>query len=255
MSSADEFLAAATKEYQEGHIEPNLWTRAVAQAGNDEELAIAAYLRARATALRLEKRDRRRERRASRAKSRRDAGDREDQPGPRPEIAPANAAGVRFQGLQLRSKYVAAAALASVVAVIWLIVSPQESGSSGAPTVSVVAPSSKGSAPASPLGRAKPVIGSASGDTSKSASGDTSKSDSVAKLEATVQQLKDTGNWNVLVLYASKWTRDEPNNATAWNELSTGYANLRQYNDALIAAKRPWSYPREMHRFGATSDT
>ena len=81
-----------------------------------------------------------------------------------------------------------------------------------------------------PVGRAKPVVGSASGDTSKS--------DSVAKLEATVQQLKDTGNWNVLVLYASKWTRDEPNNATAWNELSTGYANLRQFNDALIAATK-----------------
>ena len=53
-----------------------------------------------------------------------------------------------------------------------------------------------------------------------------------------MQQLKDAGNWNVLVLYASKWTREEPNNATAWNELSIGYANLRQFNDALGAAEK-----------------
>jgi tetratricopeptide (TPR) repeat protein len=44
-----------------------------------------------------------------------------------------------------------------------------------------------------------------------------------------VQQLKDAGNWNVLVLYASKWTRDQPDNAVAWKELSIGYANLRQF--------------------------
>jgi tetratricopeptide (TPR) repeat protein len=232
MASADEFLAAATKEYEEGHIEPTLWARASAQSGNDELLVIAAYLRARATELRLQKRDARRERRASRAHSRRDTRNRENPSGVRPEITPATAAGVRIRGLQLTSKSVAvaAAALVSVVAAIWWIVSPQGSGSSGARTVSVVAPPSKGSAPAGPLARAKPVVGSTSGGRSES--------DSVARLEATVQQLKDTGNWNVLVLYASKWTRDEPNNATAWNELSTGYANLRQFNDALIAATK-----------------
>jgi len=53
-----------------------------------------------------------------------------------------------------------------------------------------------------------------------------------------VQQLKDAGNWNVLVLYASKWTRDEPDNAAAWKELSIGYANLRQFNDAAVAATK-----------------
>ena len=58
------------------------------------------------------------------------------------------------------------------------------------------------------------------------------------KLKVTVQQLKDAGNWNVLVLYASKWTRDEPNNAAAWNELSIGYTKLHQFNDALVAATK-----------------
>jgi tetratricopeptide (TPR) repeat protein len=53
-----------------------------------------------------------------------------------------------------------------------------------------------------------------------------------------VQQLKDTGNWNVLVFYASEWTRKQPDNATAWNELSIGYANLRQFDDALGAVEK-----------------
>jgi tetratricopeptide (TPR) repeat protein len=57
-------------------------------------------------------------------------------------------------------------------------------------------------------------------------------------LAATVRELKIAGNWNVLVLYANEWTRKEPNNAAAWRELSVGYANLQQFNDALDAATR-----------------
>jgi len=53
-----------------------------------------------------------------------------------------------------------------------------------------------------------------------------------------VRQLKDAGNWNVLVLYASEWTRKEPNNSAAWSELSFGYAKLRQFDDALVAAEK-----------------
>ena len=51
-----------------------------------------------------------------------------------------------------------------------------------------------------------------------------------------MQQLKSVGKWNVLVLYATEWTRQEPNNAVAWTELSVGYAKLRQFNEALDAA-------------------
>jgi len=53
-----------------------------------------------------------------------------------------------------------------------------------------------------------------------------------------VRELKIAGNWNVLVLYANEWTRKEPNSAAAWRELSVGYANLQQFNDALDAATR-----------------
>ncbi|MEO8565134.1 MAG: tetratricopeptide repeat protein, partial [Betaproteobacteria bacterium] len=57
-------------------------------------------------------------------------------------------------------------------------------------------------------------------------------------LAATVRELKIAGNWNVLVLYANEWTRKEPNSAAAWRELSVGYANLQQFNDALDAATK-----------------
>ncbi len=73
VTSADDFLASATKEYEEGHIDPALWARAAAQFGDDKSLVIAAYLRARATALHVQKRERRLERRAIRAKARQDA--------------------------------------------------------------------------------------------------------------------------------------------------------------------------------------
>jgi len=42
----------------------------------------------------------------------------------------------------------------------------------------------------------------------------------------------------VLVLYATEWTRREPDNAAAWSDLSIGYAKLQQFGEALDAAKR-----------------
>lgn len=232
MSSADELLAVAMKEYEEGHIDPTLWARAAAQSGNDESLVIAAYLSARATALQVQKRDRRLARRANRAKSRQDTRNRKAEAQPRAEILPAVTVRAPLWGMHRQPKRVAAAAaaLATVVAVVWLVALPQKNESIGPPSASVAAPSAKGSAPAGPAGGAKTIAASTSGGT-----GD---ADSVPTLEATVQQLKDAGNWNVLVLYASKWTRDDPDNAVAWKELSIGYANLRQFNDSVVAATR-----------------
>src|SRR6478672_10710445 len=51
MTTADEFLAAAAKEYEAGTIDRVLWRQAADQHGRDVSLVIAAYLRARATAL------------------------------------------------------------------------------------------------------------------------------------------------------------------------------------------------------------
>ena len=51
------------RQYEEGRMDESLWTRALAQANGDKEAAVAVYLRARATALRLLNRDLRTERR------------------------------------------------------------------------------------------------------------------------------------------------------------------------------------------------
>ncbi len=53
-----------------------------------------------------------------------------------------------------------------------------------------------------------------------------------------IQELRDAGSWNVLVLYLVEWTRKEPRNAEAWDQLRAGYATLKQYDDALAAAKK-----------------
>ena len=229
---ADEFLAAATKEYQEGHIDEALWSRATAQSGADESLAIASYLRARATALRLQRRERRAERRASRARSMQGTSKNKVDAEAYSEDTSATATGVRLGGAQPKLKYavMAAVALASVFAVVRLLAPPQEGDSARQPSVSVAAPSAERSSPARPVKSAQPVAGSPSGGTNDD--------DASPAHEAMVQQLKDAGNWNVLVLYASDWTRKQPDNANAWSELSIGYANLRQFNDALGAAEK-----------------
>jgi tetratricopeptide (TPR) repeat protein len=218
-TSEDAFLAAAAKEYQEGHIDQALWARASAQSGDDESLQVAAYLRARATALQLEKRQRRLERRAKRGRSRQPMA--KHDVAPEPEVLPAQADSVKSRGLQPTLKYfvAAATATATAAAAAWLVVSPQQHDPSVQPSLSAGQ-----SAPASLI-----ATNSNSG---------TSLEAPVPTVEAEVRRLKDAGNWNVLVFYAAKWTREEPNNAAAWSELSIGYANLRQFDDALAAGAR-----------------
>ena len=155
----------------------------------------------------------------------------------------------KFPGMHRKPKFVAAAAaaLAFAVGAASLIALPQKVEPTSPPSVSVAAQPAKESAPASA------VDGCTSGR--RRTTGGTSDGDSVPPLEATVQQLKDAGNWNVLVLYASKWTRDQPDNAAAWKELSIGYANLHQFNDAAVAATKPRSCRRQRRCSGATSAT
>ena len=51
MSSADQFLEQASKEYEAGQVDQALWDRTAARHGGDESMLVAAYLRSRATAL------------------------------------------------------------------------------------------------------------------------------------------------------------------------------------------------------------
>jgi tetratricopeptide (TPR) repeat protein len=231
ITTADEFLANAAKEYQEGHIDSALWRRAVDQCGADSSLAIAAYLRARATALQ-QKQDERSQKLARSTGPLRDASDRKVVSEPQREIVSTTVADVRPRGLKSKLVYLAAAAaaLAFLVVVVWQIASPRESRSLRQTIVSAAATAPDQSAPPAPLGSEQALV--------KSTSGGTNQDGPVTTFETTVQQLKKDGQWNVLVLYAAEWARKEPNNAAPWYELSVGYAKLRQLDDALNAATK-----------------
>lgn len=225
MTSADEFLAAAAKEYEAGTIDKTLWRRAADQCRGDASLVIAAYLNARATALR-HKRDE-----AAKNQPRPVTPN----PGPREgaveveadiEIASANLARDLARTKRMKLLYAAAAAgaLAILAATVFLVASPGASDSSPARTASA--------------SRSAPSAARASAQAAAPDAKNGGRAASEPTLAATVQQLKAAGNWNVVVLYATEWTRKEPGNAAAWHELSIGYAKLRQYNDALDAAAK-----------------
>ncbi len=233
ITTADEFLAAAAREYQTGNIDQALWRRAADQCGDDASLVIAAYLRARATALQLRhKPDEHSQIQSSGAGSKHGASPRQVEAEPRAKIVSTNFAGVLSRGVRPKVLYFAGAvaALVSVVVVVWLIASPRGSEPVRQQIVSAATPSANQSAPPTALGSELPLV--------KSTGGGTNQGDPAPAFEITVQQLKNDRKWNVLVLYASEWARKEPNNATAWYELSVGYANLRQLEEALDAATK-----------------
>ena len=66
LTTTDEFLTAAAKEYEAGEIDPALWRWAGEQSRGDASLVIAAYLRGRATALKLQHNERQRSQKRAR---------------------------------------------------------------------------------------------------------------------------------------------------------------------------------------------
>ena len=230
ITTTDEFLAKAANEYQTGNIDQALWRRAMEQNGGDESLVIAAYLRTRATALQLQQKKEDRPEIQARDRSR---ARRERQPASevRGDTWATKFVGTRPKGSNRKILQAAAAAagLVAIVLLVYLMVAPPQSESARQPVVAA-APSLASSAPTSPPGREQPV--------SKNAGANPGQGSAEPPISVTVAQLKNAGKWNVLVLNATEWTRQEPNNATAWSELGNGYAKLQQYNDALDAAKK-----------------
>jgi tetratricopeptide (TPR) repeat protein len=132
---------------------------------------------------------------------------------------------VGFKRKRIIGKY-RSALIAGGVAVPLLLLAAWFFGGRNEPPATTAAVSTAPRAPA-----AAPVAAPAP---AKAADAKTVNADFMQKL----QQFRDTGNWNMVVLYAVEWTRREPASAAAWNELRAGYVNLRQYDDALAAAKK-----------------
>ncbi len=218
----DTYAQQAAREYAQGHVDQPLWDRALTQAGGDKTAAAAIYVRARGTALRLL--DRHRDLDATRplppppavqTPASRRKGARASPPR---YVIPAIAAGVLLlAGAGSAFYFLAGDNPAPVAATRPATPAPTASVPAAAPAAPVAA------AAVPPL--AAPVARSDAGN-------------SLAALQAKIQELRDAGNWNVLVLYAVEWTRREPDNAAAWNQLRAGYVYLRQYDDALAAAKK-----------------
>jgi Flp pilus assembly protein TadD len=229
-SSEDRFLAKARDEHVRGHVDPALWARAVAQAGSDEAKALRIYLDKRATAIRVAKRQEKAARKARvvEALSQPDPG--VELPAPvTAQAAPSKSTRGRSGGLAKRKLvFLAAGVLASALAIVgatvlWPANAPAPAPSVAKPTTPVkVAPRTQ---PAAQAAAATPAPG-------KPADGG---SDAVL---SQVQALEKEGNWNLLVIYATEWTRKQPFNPQPWKTLSVGYLRLRQFTEALDAATK-----------------
>ncbi|HEY7904466.1 MAG TPA: tetratricopeptide repeat protein [Casimicrobiaceae bacterium] len=223
---AAKFLAAAAREVEAGWIERPLWESLLAQCKGDEAATKDAYVRTRATELQLEKRNGPDTRspaspRAAMTKALESAPGLSAAaiPGPKGRIA-----------LDFRSPRIIAIAACAVTLIgigLWLAMRTvdQDAGASTAMPASAarvahaaVAARAQGAKPAEdPVGQPTAVDDG---------------------LVARIDKLRDVGNWNVLVLLATEWTRREPDNPRAWVQLSDGYLELRQLPEALDAATR-----------------
>ena len=227
--AADKFLLAAAKEYDAGIIDQPLWKRAVAQAGDDRTLAMQTYLRARATALRVQKREKRQERSARRARAMNELGSSADAVAAPSDTQAQRGVALRSGARQAKGRHVVwiGGAIASLFALAMFVTVRSESGAAaqqqvGAkPLPAAVRAASKTSGSSGTPAEVKPVR-------------DIALDDLIGKIET----LKAAGNWNVVVVYAGEWIRKQPDNPLAWQELSNGYVHLGQYRDALDAATR-----------------
>lgn len=228
-AAADKFLLAAAKEYDAGIVDQPLWKRAVAQAGDDRTLAMHTYLRARATALRVQKREKRQQRSARRARAMNELGSSADAVAAPRDTAAQRGVALRSGARQAKGRHAVwiGGAIASLFALAMFVTVRSESGAAAQQQVAVkphpeaVRAAAKTSGSPGTRAEVKPVR-------------DIALDDLIGKIET----LKAAGNWNVVVVYAGEWIRKEPDNPRAWQELSNGYVHLGQHRDALDAATR-----------------
>lgn len=214
----------AAQEFDNGSINQALWLRVLAKAAGDKAAAKTAYLRARAREL---------EHAArtggttgpvlvGREASKPAAGSAAQKSGMR---APEGSEPVPPRRVPSKRSLVigaaAAVAVLGVAAVAWGVMR-RDGNEPPKPAVAAAAPAQ--------IPNAQPVAQAPPQPTEKAALPE--------DFGARCAELVASGNWNVLVIYASEWTRKEPANANAWVQLSVGYAKLRQLNDAFQAATK-----------------
>jgi tetratricopeptide (TPR) repeat protein len=225
----DPFLAEATREYEGGHVERPLWAHAAALGDGDAAATLAAYLRARATALRLAGREHRVPPSGGRSRPARpprvdadvpEASAPEPRASPRPSAAPP----------AWRRWWPAPVALVVAGVAAWAFFAPGADVPVPPPVAGAVGTAAAMASPPGGAGLQAPVAAAVSPAAALAAQR--------AEREAKVQELIGAGNWNVLVLHAAEWTRKDPTYADAWKYLAVGYANMRQHEDAFLAGEK-----------------
>lgn len=208
VADIDPHLAQATREHARGVVDPALWERAVSLASGDEAAAVGPYLRARATMLKLAQ---------QRRTSVRPAQPRPNAPEPEPESLPSEASTRSVTGLRSRAMLLAGACgvVMALALATWMWLTPDAPPVAAAPVKTVAKPQAPATAPVANV-----------------------PSNTSADFAAKIDELRNAGNWNVLVLHAAEWTRREPANAAAWAALGAGYAKLGQVDESFEAAKR-----------------
>jgi tetratricopeptide (TPR) repeat protein len=212
----------AAQEFDNGSINQALWLRVLAKSAGDKTAAKTAYLRARARELEHAARTGGTTGAVpiAREASKPAAGGTAPKSGMRAPEASEPAPGAQSK----RSLLIGAAATLAVlgITVVGWAAMRRDGGEAPKPEVAATAPAQIPSAQA---------VAEAPSQSTETA---TLHEDFGARCE----ELVASGNWNVLVIYASEWTRKEPGNANAWVQLSVGYAKLHQLNDAFLAATK-----------------
>lgn len=222
----DRFMVEAEHQYAEGHLDQPLWDRAFAQANGDKEAAVVGYLQARALALKLLDRERRSEMNAvtaQKVKKELDTAENLDDF----DVEAALRMGRGGMLAKHRNAIIAGAILVAAVVAGWFAYS----------MMFAKPPEPVRAVPSAEPGKARAPANAAAGSVSAPAVAQKPAGASPELLKK-IQELRDAGSANVLVLYLVEWTRKEPANAEAWDQLRAGYASLKQYDDALAAAKK-----------------
>lgn len=208
----DRYLAQARREYTAGTIDAPLWTRACAQAGGDEQAALAAYLKSRATALRVLARGRV-DARVSRSTTPA-AGDTEREQAQQDRAARMKAA----PRVSVRTLAIGAVVLVAGAGAALFFV-----GGDDKPAAQVAI-----AKPAVPVAVKAPVAVPVPPPA-------VAQESEEVRLVSRVIELREKGQWNPMVLLATQWTRQSPDDPLAWEALATGYIQLGQWQDAVDA--------------------
>ena len=215
----DPYLQQAVREYAQGLVDQALWDRALLDAQGDKAAAAGTYLRARGVALRVL-----RKRVAHDATMSPDEDTTEERR--------------RFVRRIVWKRYayaaLGAAAMAMAATTFVLYLGSDADNGPVATPLTAAAPATVAADTAQAAGRQRPTARPAIAPTRSN----DPASHAAALLQAKIEELRAAGDWNAFAEHAVQWTRLEPSNPAAWDQLRAASIYLGQYENAVAAARK-----------------